>query len=76
MLWHQFAIRLGLAMILGALIGAERQWRQRMAGLRTNALVAAGPQCLSCSRRLPHVRTIAFGSQDRLFPVSAFWGPA
>jgi putative Mg2+ transporter-C (MgtC) family protein len=23
-------------------IGAERQWRQRMAGLRTNALVAAG----------------------------------
>lgn len=26
------------AMLLGALIGAERQWRQRMAGLRTNAL--------------------------------------
>jgi putative Mg2+ transporter-C (MgtC) family protein len=42
MLWHHFALRLGLALILGALIGAERQWRQRMAGLRTNALVAAG----------------------------------
>src|ERR1700738_4732888 len=42
MLWHQFAFRLGLALILGAFIGAERQWRQRMAGLRTNALVAAG----------------------------------
>ena len=42
MLWHQFAIRLLIALILGALIGAERQWRQRMAGLRTNALVAAG----------------------------------
>ena len=42
MLWHHFAIRLGLALILGASIGAERQWRQRMAGLRTNALVAAG----------------------------------
>ncbi len=28
--------------MLGALIGAERQWRQRMAGLRTNALVATG----------------------------------
>ena len=27
---------------LGAAIGLERQWRQRMAGLRTNALVAAG----------------------------------
>jgi putative Mg2+ transporter-C (MgtC) family protein len=42
MLWHHFAIRLCLALILGAFIGAERQWRQRMAGLRTNALVAAG----------------------------------
>ena len=42
MLWHPFAIRLGLALIFGASIGAERQWRQRMAGLRTNALVAAG----------------------------------
>jgi putative Mg2+ transporter-C (MgtC) family protein len=42
MLWYHFALRLGLALILGALIGAERSWRQRMAGLRTNALVAAG----------------------------------
>ena len=42
MLWHQFAIRLGLALILGAFIRAERQWRERMAGRRTNALVAAG----------------------------------
>ncbi|WP_210357379.1 MULTISPECIES: MgtC/SapB family protein [Sphingomonas] len=30
------------ALILGALIGAERQYRQRNAGLRTNALVALG----------------------------------
>ena len=42
MLGHLFAIRLGLALLLGAIVGAERQWRQRMAGLRTNALVAAG----------------------------------
>jgi putative Mg2+ transporter-C (MgtC) family protein len=42
MLAHYFVFRLGLALVLGALIGAERQWRQRMAGLRTNALVAAG----------------------------------
>lgn len=37
-----FIVNLLLAMFLGALIGAERQWRQRMAGLRTNALVATG----------------------------------
>lgn len=30
------------ALVLGAIIGAERQWRQRFAGLRTNALVALG----------------------------------
>lgn len=36
------ALNLGAAMACGALIGSERQVRQRMAGLRTNALVALG----------------------------------
>ena len=36
------AANLSTAMVLGALIGSERQLRQRMAGLRTNALVALG----------------------------------
>ncbi|SPK70168.1 conserved membrane protein of unknown function (plasmid) [Cupriavidus taiwanensis] len=40
--WHQFLVRLAIALALGAVIGAERQLRQRMAGLRTNALVATG----------------------------------
>ncbi|MGL4860395.1 MAG: MgtC family protein [Enterobacteriaceae bacterium] len=42
MIWAPFTLNLLLAISLGALIGAERQWRQRMAGLRTNALVAVG----------------------------------
>jgi putative Mg2+ transporter-C (MgtC) family protein len=33
---------LGTAFVLATLIGAERQWRQRTAGLRTNVLVAVG----------------------------------
>jgi putative Mg2+ transporter-C (MgtC) family protein len=37
-----FALRLFLAIGMGAAVGLERQWRQRMAGTRTNALVAAG----------------------------------
>src|ERR1700677_4315426 len=37
-----FALRLFLAILMGASVGLERQWRQRMAGTRTNALVAAG----------------------------------
>lgn len=40
--WMDFAIRMFTALILGGAIGLERQWRQRMMGLRTNALVAVG----------------------------------
>ncbi|MBW0271686.1 magnesium transporter [Nocardia sp. MH4] len=38
----EMLLRLGAGIGLGALIGIERQYRARMAGLRTNALVAAG----------------------------------
>ncbi|MCY0869121.1 MAG: MgtC/SapB family protein [Firmicutes bacterium] len=37
-----FVLATALALVLGAAIGAERQWRQRTAGLRTNALVSLG----------------------------------
>jgi putative Mg2+ transporter-C (MgtC) family protein len=40
--WYQFAGRIVVAFAFGALVGAERQWRQRTAGLRTNCLVAIG----------------------------------
>ncbi|MEO3474472.1 MgtC/SapB family protein [Roseomonas sp. CAU 1739] len=36
------ALRLVVALLLGAAIGVERQYRQRAAGLRTNGLVALG----------------------------------
>jgi putative Mg2+ transporter-C (MgtC) family protein len=35
-------LNLLVAACLGAAIGLERQWRQRLAGLRTNTLVALG----------------------------------
>src|SRR6266568_5261312 len=38
-------IRLGLALLLGALVGLERERGERTAGLRTHALVALG-SCL------------------------------
>lgn len=38
----EFILRLGCALLEGALIGLERQWRQRTAGLRTYTLVAVG----------------------------------
>jgi len=36
------AIRLALALALGAFIGVEREWRMKQAGLKTMALVAVG----------------------------------
>lgn len=38
----QSFVAFALAFVLGTLIGAERQWRQRSAGLRTTVLVALG----------------------------------
>jgi putative Mg2+ transporter-C (MgtC) family protein len=37
-----FLGRAAMALLLGGLVGAERRWRSRMAGLRTNPLVALG----------------------------------
>jgi putative Mg2+ transporter-C (MgtC) family protein len=37
-----FAIRLGVCLVLGALIGVERELRNKPAGISTNCLVMAG----------------------------------
>ena len=38
----ELIVRVGLATLLGVAIGVERQWRARMAGLQTMALVSMG----------------------------------
>lgn len=37
-----FAIRLGLALVAGAIVGIDRELKRKPAGLRTHALVAVG----------------------------------
>lgn len=51
----QFILRLSGATVLGAIVGLERQWRQRMAGTRTNALVAAGASAFVMAGVGPYV---------------------
>src|ERR1700704_3564800 len=58
----EFLARLAVGLGCGIAIGAERQWRQRMAGLRTNALVAAG----ACLFVLLQEATQGGGSADRI----------
>jgi len=38
----ELSLRLAATLALGAVIGLERQWHHRLAGLRTNALVSTG----------------------------------
>jgi putative Mg2+ transporter-C (MgtC) family protein len=38
----EVALRLSVAFVLGALVGVERQWHHKSAGLRTHTLVAVG----------------------------------
>lgn len=40
-IWRQLA-PVGLAVLLGLLIGAEREWQGKPAGMRTHALIAGG----------------------------------
>lgn len=54
MAWHHFVAYLMTALLLGAIIGAERQWHQRIAGLRTNSLVSGGAAMfVGISHRVP-----------------------
>lgn len=52
MLFSVYLMRIGCAFLMGTLIGIERQYRQRNAGLRTNVLVSVGAAAftvLSCN---------------------------
>jgi uncharacterized membrane protein YhiD involved in acid resistance len=57
------AISLCAAFILGGLIGLERQYRQRTAGLRTNILVALGDNKIHVRRVLSTELIPSFTSQ-------------
>lgn len=74
MLMFPYIANLLAAMLLGALIGAERQWRQRMAGLRTNALVATGAAVFILSS-IPHRRIVRDVLPRRWFPELVFSAP-
>jgi len=42
MMVYELTLRSATALVVGTVIGMERQWRHKMAGLRTNVLVAVG----------------------------------
>jgi hypothetical protein len=71
-----FFFRLGAALLMGAAVGLERQWRQRMAGTRTNALVTACASAfVMCAFMVRTRRGVRRRSFLMLYPVSVYVEP-
>jgi putative Mg2+ transporter-C (MgtC) family protein len=69
---EQAAINLAVALGLSAVIGFERQWRNRLAGLRTNRLVALGAASFVTFAALSPVKRARPASPLRWFRGSVF----
>lgn len=63
MAWHNFALRVLVALALGAFIGARRPFRQRLASLRMNASAA--------SVLFAAIFALSFDQDSRTMAVSA-----
>jgi putative Mg2+ transporter-C (MgtC) family protein len=75
--WLQLG-ELGLAFVLSSLIGLEREWRQKSAGLRTHTLVGVGSALFLLVSKYgffdvlgPHVSSTRRGWPPRSSPASA-----
>jgi putative Mg2+ transporter-C (MgtC) family protein len=72
--WTTIAVRLGLATLAGLILGFEREWRGRDAGLRTHALVALSSAMITVSALLLSQETSARGGESD--PVRVIQGLA
>jgi putative Mg2+ transporter-C (MgtC) family protein len=71
---EEMALRLGLATLLGMVLGFDREWRGHDAGLRTHALVALSSAMLTVSALLLFEELRAEGIQPD--PLRAIQGIA
>lgn len=62
----EIALKIGLAALLAGLVGAEREWTGKAAGLRTHMLIAVGAALLT---------DVSIGIGDRFAAGSAAWDP-
>lgn len=55
-------LRIGLAMLIGGIIGTEREYTHRPAGMRTHMLVALGACAVMCTSQLIFAQYRAYGA--------------
>lgn len=58
----EILIRIGLAMLIGGIIGTEREYTHRPAGMRTHMLVALGACAVMCTSQLIFAQYRAYGA--------------
>jgi putative Mg2+ transporter-C (MgtC) family protein len=73
---EQAAINLAVAFCLSAIIGFERQWRNRLAGLRTNTLVVLGAASFVVFAALAPEEASPTRVAAQVVSASAFSAPA
>ncbi len=62
--WTTIALRLGLATVIGLILGFEREWRGHDAGLRTHALVSLSAAMIMLSALLISDDLVRQGSRS------------
>lgn len=58
----EILLRIGLAMLIGGVIGTEREYTHRPAGMRTHMLVALGACSVMCTSQLIFAQYRAYGA--------------
>ena len=72
---EQAAINLAAAAAISSVIGFERQWHNRLAGLRTNNLVALGTATLIVFSDIVPGEAVRSALQRKRFRALAYWEP-
>ncbi len=62
--WWEAALRLGVAVVIGCVIGIEREWKNRPAGMRTHVLVCVGAAMIAVMESLLIQDTLLLTAQN------------
>jgi putative Mg2+ transporter-C (MgtC) family protein len=72
---HEMLVRFGLALVLGAILGVEREIVHKQTGIRTEMLVAAGAAIFTMvGIVLPYLATAALGQLPSTLEVTNSFG--
>lgn len=74
MAWWEIGVRLLLAVVVGCIIGVEREKKNRPAGMRTHVLVCVGAALIAVVESLNVAQTIAFNAQNSNSGVTVSMG--